>query len=273
MILVGLAELIILNAPGYAAVNTAVESVRRLARPRAAGLVNAVLRNTVRAMERGKLPDPLFTAEEAAEADASARAGSGADAGAGPGSARDTTTDTLSAEVLADGFSFPSWVAERWVARMGASEAAQMMRASNRVPSYGLRPSGGLSLQDLARELARRDWRPILHSHLRVFCPARQPASQPTGGGLEALCRSAEPPPFPPAAPVLPPQPRRHRRALAADPQACPAHRDGAFAGAASGPRRQVRRPGAERTADPPLRPAHTPADSCAALSLPLFLI
>lgn len=146
VLLVALAEILLLGAAPYAATNCAVDSVRRLARPRAAALVNAVLRKALRAQEAGTFPDPLTAVEE--EAARALRNGSSEEAAAAPVSPAEV-------ERLADGYSLPSWVVQRWVARFGRVEAAALMEATNRVPSYGIRPTSG-SLADLSAELERR---------------------------------------------------------------------------------------------------------------------
>lgn len=190
MLLVALAELVILNAPGYAAINCAVESVRRLSRPRAANLVNAVLRHALRRLEAGTLQDPLAAAEaDVSDEEDARRAASGAEASVA------AAASAAAVDRLADGFSFPQWIARRWAARLGAREAAQLMRASNRVPAYGLRPSGGLTLEALAAELESCALRSLgfsspftaLHRGSRALAPPRPLLAPPRSAAPAAV--------------------------------------------------------------------------------------
>lgn len=97
-------DLLIAGRPAHAAVSQAVELVR-LSRPRAAGLVNAILRATLRALAEG-LPEP----------------GSG-----------DLAAD------LAIRHSHPDWLVRRWLARFGELETRALLDWNNARPLQTLR--------------------------------------------------------------------------------------------------------------------------------------
>ncbi len=115
---VGLYESLILGTPAHAAVNEAVAACRALRRPRAAGLVNALLRKAGRAAAKGALPEPPLPAE-------------------GKG---DTAALVAALGVR---HSMPNWVVSRWLARFGRAEAELLLAASNRVAAHGVRAIGG----------------------------------------------------------------------------------------------------------------------------------
>ena len=91
--------------PPFAAVDDAVSLARQRAKPGVPEFVNAVLRSFVRRGAREREPAPPRDAVEA----------------------------------LALRCSFPTWLAERWVARYGADEATALMRAMNERPPLTLR--------------------------------------------------------------------------------------------------------------------------------------
>ena len=91
--------------PPSAAVNTAVNLVRSRRMGRAAGFVNALLRNALRRPDRFHLPDP----------------------------------DTSPVDHIAVAESFPQWLVSRWVDRMGVDETRRLCAAMNRVPPIVLR--------------------------------------------------------------------------------------------------------------------------------------
>lgn len=95
------------SVPVYAAISQSVELVRWAGSPRAAGLVNGVLR----ALER-------------------ARGGWDAAAGADP------------LERLSVHGSHPAWLVERWIERWGAERAGAVIEANNRRPELYVRPVG-----------------------------------------------------------------------------------------------------------------------------------
>lgn len=92
------------RVPDYAAVDTAVELVRSSGAPRAAGLVNAVLRRATRS-RRDR-----------------------------PGADLDDEFERLSVE-----YSHPRWLVEKWIADFGRPEALSLMRANNATPVPVLR--------------------------------------------------------------------------------------------------------------------------------------
>ncbi len=90
--------------PAFAAVNEAVALTRKF-RPAAAGLVNAVLRNTLRRQDAIPWPDPAKD----------------------PGKA---------VSVI---HSHPRWLVERWFEGVGIEETAAVCRANNQIPPLALR--------------------------------------------------------------------------------------------------------------------------------------
>ena len=106
------------RVPAFAAVNDAVTLAR--AKPGVAEYVNAVLRAFARRGKREREPAP--------------------------------PADPLDA--LATRCSFPTWLARRWVERLGAAEAETLMRALNERPSLGIRANTlKLSREELAARL------------------------------------------------------------------------------------------------------------------------
>jgi len=91
--------------PHSAAVNEAVEFVKRLRGQKAADLVNAVLRNIIRNIENIRYPDPR--------------------------------EDRLRHLAVVE--SHPYWITKRWVERYGYDDAKLMMAANNRIPDLSLR--------------------------------------------------------------------------------------------------------------------------------------
>ena len=98
-------DLLIAGRPPHAAVSQAVELVRESGRPRAAGLVNAILRATLRAQAEG-LPEP--------------------------------STGDLAAD-LALRHSHPDWLVRRWLARFGEAETRALLLWDNARPLQTLR--------------------------------------------------------------------------------------------------------------------------------------
>jgi 16S rRNA (cytosine967-C5)-methyltransferase len=94
--------------PASAAVNTAVNLTRRGRTAKAAGFVNALLRNALRQPDRFELPDAAGSPEEH----------------------------------MAITCSLPRWIASRWIDRMGASEARRLADAMNAIPPISLRCNG-----------------------------------------------------------------------------------------------------------------------------------
>ncbi|MCA0267981.1 MAG: 16S rRNA (cytosine(967)-C(5))-methyltransferase RsmB [Bacteroidetes bacterium] len=101
----GLYERMFLDTPDHAAVSEAVALAKRLVRPGAAGLVNAVLRT----LQRGPLPDP-------------------------------DPSDPIRA--LAIVHSHPTWMVHRWAERFGLAETEALLMLHNERPVFGVRVNG-----------------------------------------------------------------------------------------------------------------------------------
>src|SRR5881397_3673442 len=116
------------RVPAFAAVNDAVTLAPRA--PGVSAFVNAVLRSFARRGAREREPAP--------------------------------PRDPI--EALAARCSFPTWIAERWVARYGREDAESLMRALNERPPLTLRANRLRTTRDaLGRRLADEDgldWRP-----------------------------------------------------------------------------------------------------------------
>ncbi len=93
------------RVPHSAAVNEAVEFMKRIRGQKAADLVNAVLRNIIRNLENIRYPDPK--------------------------------EDRI--RYLSVVESHPYWLTRRWVDRMGYDDARRLMAANNRIPELSLR--------------------------------------------------------------------------------------------------------------------------------------
>jgi 16S rRNA (cytosine967-C5)-methyltransferase len=93
------------RVPQSAAVNEAVEFIKRLRGDKPAGLVNAVLRNIIRNIEGIRYPE---RSED-------------------------------EAQHLAVVYSHPSWLVRRWLRRFGAEETQKLLVANNERPELGLR--------------------------------------------------------------------------------------------------------------------------------------
>jgi 16S rRNA (cytosine967-C5)-methyltransferase len=93
------------RVPHPAAVNEAVEFIKRLRGQKAADLVNAVLRNIIRNLDNIRYPDP----EE----------------------------DRVRHLAVIE--SHPQWMTRRWVDRFGYDEAKRLMEANNSIPDLSLR--------------------------------------------------------------------------------------------------------------------------------------
>jgi 16S rRNA (cytosine967-C5)-methyltransferase len=91
--------------PHAAAVNEAVEFMKRIRGEKPAGLVNAVLRNIIRNIEGIRYPDPA--------------------------------EDQM--QYLAVYYSHPQWVVKRWIDRFGAEETQKLLVANNERPGLALR--------------------------------------------------------------------------------------------------------------------------------------
>ncbi len=103
---VGLYQILFLERiPHAAAVNEAVEFIKRIRGEKPAGLVNAVLRNIIRNIEGIRYPDPA--------------------------------QDKI--QYLAVMFSHPHWMVKRWVTRFGADDTEKFLLANNERPPLSLR--------------------------------------------------------------------------------------------------------------------------------------
>ncbi|MCU7493957.1 MAG: 16S rRNA (cytosine(967)-C(5))-methyltransferase RsmB [Ignavibacteria bacterium] len=91
--------------PAYAAVNEAVELIKRLQGQKYAGLINAVLRNIIRCKDSIRYPD-----------------------------AREDTALYLSIY-----YSHPMWMVKRWLARFGLQATEALLIANNERPGLSLR--------------------------------------------------------------------------------------------------------------------------------------
>jgi 16S rRNA (cytosine967-C5)-methyltransferase len=113
------------RGPAHAAVHEAVESVRALGRPRAAGFVNAVLR----ALQRGAGAQALPV-------------------NPGPAGSRAAQIDYLSVTL-----SHPAWLVERWLSRYGFEATARWCAFNNAPPTLTIRARGRQSIDDIAARL------------------------------------------------------------------------------------------------------------------------
>ncbi len=103
---VGLYQILFLDRiPHAAAVNEAVEFIKRIRGDKPAGMVNAVLRNIIRNIEGIRYPDP----------------------------AQDRT------QYLSVVFSHPHWMVKRWYHRFGPEETEKLLIANNERPHLSLR--------------------------------------------------------------------------------------------------------------------------------------
>lgn len=103
---VGLYQILFLQRiPHAAAVNEAVEFIKRIRGEKPAGLVNAVLRNIIRNLDGIRYPDPK--------------------------------QDVV--QYLSVVFSHPHWMVKRWVARFGAEETEKLLVVNNQRPPLTLR--------------------------------------------------------------------------------------------------------------------------------------
>lgn len=130
----GLYEMLFMGGtPDYAAINEAVEIAKLSMGSKAGDLVNAILRNIQRDID--KLPKPAF---------------------------EDRT------KLVATTFSHPEWMVKRWVKRFGEREAFQLMQANNQRPNYYVRVNNlrtktenfKLRMEKLDISFEESDWLP-----------------------------------------------------------------------------------------------------------------
>ena len=106
------------GVPAHAALNTTVELAQAVRLARASGIVNGVLRQLTRQPPPGKLPA------------------------------------TASTSALADAFSHPEWLVERWQERLGREQAMSLMAWNNRPPTIWLRLRANLQKRQRLAQLA-----------------------------------------------------------------------------------------------------------------------
>lgn len=104
------------RVPAHAAVSTSVELARDVGGARAAGFVNAVLRQLVRARAAGIAAAPRAGAKPAAKPGREARA-------------------------LAERHSHPVWLVQRWLTRFGAAETERLLEWNNSRPRLVVQPA------------------------------------------------------------------------------------------------------------------------------------
>ncbi|MBI5020869.1 MAG: 16S rRNA (cytosine(967)-C(5))-methyltransferase RsmB [Ignavibacteriales bacterium] len=103
---VALYQILFLNqVPHYAAVNEAVEFIKRIRGDKFSGFVNAVLRNVIRTLDGIHYPNP----------------------------------DEDLAQYLAVYYSHPLWMVRRWLPRFGKEEVEKLLTANNEIPGLTLR--------------------------------------------------------------------------------------------------------------------------------------
>lgn len=107
------------SVPTYAAISQSVELVRAVGSPRAAGLVNGVLRALDRERDRLEYPDP----------------------------------ERAPIEYLCSWGSHPRWLVERWLERWGFEETERLVMANNERPELYIRPLR-LPAEEAAERLA-----------------------------------------------------------------------------------------------------------------------
>lgn len=143
---IGLYDLLFLDTPPHAALHEAVDLAKQRVRPRAGGLVNAILRNVQR--RRQHLPEP---------------------------SSDDPADD------LAIRWSHPTWLVRRWLAQFGASETRALLAWNNERPVHGVRINRlKISVPDFQRRLDELEiaWEPSPFIPYFVRVPRLQPLLQ-----------------------------------------------------------------------------------------------
>lgn len=145
----GLLQLLFMDRiPASAAVNTSVNLTRTQKAAKAAGFVNALLRNVLRDPDRFRLPD-----------------------------AADSPVDHVAITK-----SIPHWLASRWIDRMGLAETERLCDAINTIPPITVRCNGlKTSLAELAfalttqtEEIAINDAIPGVINLIHPRCPVSE---------------------------------------------------------------------------------------------------
>jgi 16S rRNA (cytosine967-C5)-methyltransferase len=130
----GLYDMIFMDStPDYAAINEAVEIAKLALGSKSGDLVNAILRNIQRDLE--KLPKPAFENRT---------------------------------KLVATTFSHPEWMVKRWSERLGEREAFQLMQANNTRPNYYIRVNNlrtktenfKLRMEKAGIDFTESDWLP-----------------------------------------------------------------------------------------------------------------
>lgn len=111
------------KVPDYAAVNEAVEFVKKLQGDKSANLTNAVLRNIIRNKKGIRYPKR-----------------------------NDNLTGYLSAY-----YSHPSWMVKRWLSRYGEEFTENLLKANNNRPTISLRTNGLVSSSDEVARLFKKN--------------------------------------------------------------------------------------------------------------------
>jgi len=109
------------KVPDYAAVNEAVDFVKKLQGQKYADQTNAILRNIIRNKDGIRYPDP-----------------------------EEDLVGYLSAY-----YSHPTWMVKRWVARFGKEDTEKLLTANNNKPSLTLRVNGLVCKREELEELLR----------------------------------------------------------------------------------------------------------------------
>lgn len=128
--------LFLMKIPHAAAVNEAVEFVKKIRGQKAANLVNAILRNIIRNIN--KLPTP------------------------------DRDTDPI--QYLSIMYAYPSWIVKRWVERYGLYETEQLLSASNERPTTVVRVNSlKMSVDELTKLFEERGIKYVRSKYLDNF--------------------------------------------------------------------------------------------------------
>ncbi len=132
---IGVFEVMFLDrVPKEVSVNAAVEMAKKYSHKKASGLVNGVLRNVVRDLEKLKAP----------------------------------ISKGSSIEELATWYAHPKWIVERWVSQIGLDETIELCEADNRVWPLCFRTN---TLKVSTEELRTRMKQEGIEFRAAQFCP------------------------------------------------------------------------------------------------------
>ncbi|KAL4439840.1 hypothetical protein ABPG75_002841 [Micractinium tetrahymenae] len=123
----GLYELAEMKTPAHV-INEYVELAKRVMHRGAGAVANATLRNVVRGMEAGTLPQP-------------------------PAPAKGMTL-VQAADALALGASHPTWMVQGWLQQYGPAATMALLQRNNVRPSFALRLAPGSSAEETCQRLA-----------------------------------------------------------------------------------------------------------------------